>query len=691
MKVTVGVEYKNGAPLEGTSPLPYFRDRNHHDPKTKLHPSMQERHSHLVGYEVARRVLPYRIQDRFGRKRTPMGIKIITLENERLRVKFAPEYGGRIMSLFDKKMNRDIVHNNPVFQPGNLALRDAWIATGIEFNCSQFGHHFMTCDNLFAVRCKEKNGEEFLRMYEYERCKGVYYQIDFHLPSGSEFLFMYAKIINPSDLPVSSYWWTNIGTPEVDGVRVFSATDEIIYYMSPEQLHQYPDYNKMAVGNLPYIDGLPGLDASYPKNYYFSTDYFFQIPEDEPMPWEAAAYPDGFVLYEVSSPILRFHKMFCWGDTVGGHRWRDHLSEPGKGEFFEIQAGLAPSQGHGLIMEPWQVIDFVQAFGSMYVEPGSMQNRPWADAQKDMQALIHSHINAEEVEKRLIQYRADGECVSEEMLHLGSGYGALELRRRERFGDGWKPQSMIFPESTLGPEQNLWLRLLDEGIFQETDPAEIPGAYLVNDDWMKLLEKAMERPENQHWSSWLHYGIMQVELGDFDAARISFEKSLACKENVWALRNMAYTYRLDDEPAKAKACFERLFKLPESLMDQCFAEEYMELLIVEKEYEKAWDFFQSLPANLQDKDRIVLTAGMAAVETDHLDYAESIFDRVFASIREEECSTSDIWFRWKARKIAQERGVPYTKEILREAYETCEPPVNLDFRMFAEIEELKLD
>ena len=123
MKVTVGVEFKNAAPLGGTNPLPRFRDRNHHYAQQKLHPSMKEQHSKLIGYECGVRILPYRIQDRYTRERTLQGIKTITLENERLRAVFFPEYGGRLTSLFDKKHNKELVHNNPVIKPSNLDFR----------------------------------------------------------------------------------------------------------------------------------------------------------------------------------------------------------------------------------------------------------------------------------------------------------------------------------------------------------------------------------------------------------------------------------------------------------------------------------------------------------------------------------------------------------------------------------------
>ncbi|MBE6928815.1 MAG: DUF5107 domain-containing protein [Ruminococcaceae bacterium] len=683
MKLRLYTDVKDGAPLEGENPLPIFRDRQHHHTPKLVHESMKEQHRKLMGYECGNRFLPYRMQDRYGRKRAPMGLKSAVLENEHMRAVFYLEYGGRLTSLFDKDNNRELVHNNPVFQPGNLAIRDAWLSTGIEFNCSQFGHHFLTCEPLFAAKVVDENGEEFLRMYEYERCKGVFYQMDFHLPSGSRFLYLYTQIINPQDVPVSTYWWTNIDLPEKEGVRVFSATDEVIYYMSPEQMAKLPGYSNMAVGNIPYLDAVPGVDLSYPRNYSFATDYFFQIPETEPMPWEAAAYTDGFVMYEVSTSALRYHKMFCWGVSAGGQKWRDYLARPNEGDFFEIQAGLAPTQGHGYIMEPRETIEFVQAFGCLYCKPNEFQEPEWHEAQAAMEKKIHAEITSDQLYALQDRFRALAEKKPAELLHMGSGFGALELRRREKAGCPYDTKGMIFPEASMGPDQALWMSLLDEGRFPAAFPERIPAAYVVQKEWMELLEKALEDEANRNWNAWLHYGIMQAEEGDFDAAVKSFEKSLQCTENVWALRNIAYIYKLDNNIPMAMACYERLFKLPGAYSDQAFAEEYMSLLVKQRLYQQTWDFYRTLPENLQAKDRISLLAGSAAVEVGETAYVESLFKRDFAVIREGENSTSDIWFRYKARQVARERGVEYSDELLAEVKLTFDPPQEIDFRMGA--------
>lgn len=689
MKVRLYTDVKDGAPLEGENPLPIFRNREHHYAERPFHETMKEQHKKLWGYECGDRVLPYRMQDRYGRKRAPMGLKSAVLENEHMRATFYLDFGGRLTSLFDKDNNKELLHNNPVIQPGNLAIRDAWLSTGIEFNCSQLGHHFLTCDPLFAARVTDENGEEFLRMYEYERCKGVFYQMDFHLPSGSRFLYLYTQIINPQDIPVSTYWWTNIDLPEPDGVRVFSATDEVIYYMSRTQMADLPGYCNMAVGHLPYLDCMPGKDISYPRNYDHATDYFFQIPKEEPMPWEAAAYKDGFVMYEVSTDALRYHKLFCWGVSAGGQKWRDFLARPNEGDFFEIQAGLAPTQAHGYIMDPGQTIEFVQAFGCLYCEPEEFQKPEWHEAQKAMEGKIHEKITSKELYAMQDRFRTLSSKKPDTLLHMGSGFGALELMRREKAGIPYDTKGMIFPEASMGDDQALWMTLLEEGKFPAAFPEKIPAAYVVQKDWMNLLEKALEDPDNQNWNAYNYYGIMQAEEGDFDAALKSFEKSLQYQENVWALRNIAYIYKLEENIPMALACYERLFKLPESFSDQAFAEEYMGLLNKEKQYQDSWNFFKTLPEVLQKKDRISLLAGAAAVETGEYAYPEELFHREFAVIREGENSTTDIWFRYKAHKIAEETGAEYTPELLEEVRHTYEPPQFIDFRMFSNDEKLK--
>ena len=77
-------------------------------------------------------MLPYRLQDGYGREKKPRKFMAATLENEHIRAVFLPELGGRMASLFHKKTNRELIDPVMNFQPANLALRSAWSCAGIE-------------------------------------------------------------------------------------------------------------------------------------------------------------------------------------------------------------------------------------------------------------------------------------------------------------------------------------------------------------------------------------------------------------------------------------------------------------------------------------------------------------------------------------------------------------------------------
>ena len=132
--------------------LPFFRDKNV-DHTVPLHPSMPDDKRKYFGWQAGRRVLPYRLQDNYSRKRSPYVMKVIVLENEILKATFWVELGGRLMSLIYKPLNRELLYNNPVFQPANLALRNAWFAGGIDRNRAITDTVFSDLHPGFRCRC----------------------------------------------------------------------------------------------------------------------------------------------------------------------------------------------------------------------------------------------------------------------------------------------------------------------------------------------------------------------------------------------------------------------------------------------------------------------------------------------------------------------------------------------------------
>ena len=150
----------------------------------------------LEGYGVGcgARTLPYRMQDRYTRSDEPVSLPTLVLENEHLKATLLPTMGGRLWSLFDKDEGRELLFRNPALRIANLAIRNAWFSGGVEWNLGHTGHHVFTCSPLYCCKVAGPDGEEFLRMYQYEAIQRQVYQLDFHLAGGAKQLAVHVRI-----------------------------------------------------------------------------------------------------------------------------------------------------------------------------------------------------------------------------------------------------------------------------------------------------------------------------------------------------------------------------------------------------------------------------------------------------------------------------------------------------------------
>jgi hypothetical protein len=108
-----------------------------------------------------------------------------------------------------------------------------------------------------------------------------------------------------------------------------------------------------------------------------------------------------------------------------------------------------------------------------------------------------------------------------ERLAMGSGWGALELKRT-----GWAvSDGTPFSDDTLTSRERAWLPLLD-GQLPAMD--DVPDGTLVA--WRELLEAAED-----NWLVWYHRGVARHYVGDVDGAIEAWQRSGG---NAWALRNL---------------------------------------------------------------------------------------------------------------------------------------------------------
>lgn len=662
--ISVEVKKIMGNAYLGLNRLAKFRSRPH---ERILDDSfLPEEEKKGYGYETGDRFLPYKWQDLYSRERSEIEVRTIVMENDHVRAEFYPQYGMRLASLIQKDGSGEILFSNPVLQFGNLAIRRAWFSGGIEWNFGQLGHSFATCEPLFVSRMKDENGEEFLRTFEYERQKGLYWSIDFHLGRDDRFLFAYGRFVNPRDEKQPFYYWTNIAVPEEKGMRIYSGTNDVIFIDS-RSLMSEDAVRVMAHGRLPYLGIKEGVDYTYPENFTdYSNEYFFQNPARADASWEAAAYCGGRVFFDRCDESLRYHKMFCWGGEPGGRHWRDYLCEEGKGDYVELQAGFSPTQVHGEDIAAHSTRDFIQCFG-LFTGSSDFTHGDYDSGKNGIYGKIESLVSRTELSERKQRYAASSSLVPGDFLQYGSGYGALEAVRDSSI----TPDGFYFPPDYIKDEERVWLGVL-EG--RTPPPDDIPSSYMTDERWKPYIEKL----DGKNFSTFNILGVMALEAEKDDEAETYFRTSLSLKENAFAYRCLAVMRKMQGMDDEAVSLMKKAVTL-----DSCreMAEEYAALLIDRKLYEEAWEYYFSLDEDVRSDERLSITMMPAACALGRKDFLESQFERDFAVIREGERNYTDSYFAYQAMNEAEKNGIPYTQELVRRFEEENRIPFRHEFRL----------
>ena len=411
-----------------------------------------------ISYGYPPSLHPYTAQDGYGRSLEEREVTTVVLENELLRAVFLPDWGGRLWELFDKRSGKQLLHTPGTLQLANFALRNAWFAGGIEWNIGTRGHSPTTCAPLHHGIVRGPDGQDVLRFWEYERLRGVVFQVDAWLPEDSPVLFVSVRVGNTQDHDVPLYWWSNAAVPQTEGSRV----------IAPAATAYSSDYSSITVVNPSHYEG---RDCTWPARNPHANDFFFDVPAST-RKWVLNADDDGDGLVMLSTDRLRGRKLFVWGTGEGGRHWQRWLTPDG-GEYAEIQAGLAQTQFQHLPLPAGASWSWTEAYGNAAVSPELAHVEDWAAAQAHCGERVDALLGRDALEEAHQAAEARMDLPVDEILGRGNGWGALEAVARDRAGLGAFPAGTPFPESSLGPEQEPWLALLRDGTFEgaRTQPA----------------------------------------------------------------------------------------------------------------------------------------------------------------------------------------------------------------------------
>ncbi len=642
------------AHFNGESTLPSLYEMSNVQALTRS--ALDEDDGLFVGYGGLRSLFPYRMQDLYDRAEEPTVYLGIEFENRYLKALFLPALGGRLWSLYDKTAGRELLYRNPVVRPCNLAVRNAWLAGGIEFNCGMIGHHPFTCSQLFAAQTALDDGTPVLRMYEFERIRRCVYQMDFFLPEDSRVLLGRMRIVNPNRETVPMYWWTNMAVRE--NPRARNIIDATVSYNNRGGI----------VGKNPVpVSG--GTDITYPSRNPVAIDYFWKIP-DAARKFTAYLDGDGYGFCQTSTARLQGRKLFVWGQGEGGARWQEFLTAGEPGRYVEIQAGLAHTQYECLPMPPLTAWEWVEAYGALSADPSRVHG-DWDGAREEVRERLEALCPAAGMDAWLESTRAMAKRPAERLICSGSGWGALENLRRVQDGEPLLCPHLDFGQ--VGAAQADWVRLLEHGTLAAEGQGSLcpPASWMLQREWTERVLASADCHEKQ-----LHLAAIALAEGRLRDAGEAVDVALALRVTPTALFLRAQVERLrGDDRAAAGSALEAHRMLPGdvSLARQAFA-----MALRAGMNGETVAAYEAAPAAVQADGRTAMTYAFALLRRGDTDRAEAVLMRdgglSVTDIREGEISLTNLYLDI-ARARATAAGLDFDPAKVR-------VPRRFDFRMF---------
>ncbi len=393
-------------------------------------------------------------------------LPVVRLEDSHNRVTVLPSMAGRVMELFDKKLNRQLLWSPPCFSLANLSLSGPWSIGGIEFNPFRYGHNVHGISTIETRKVTLADGREAIAMGAFDELFGCSWEVILTLAEGTLVSRMTITNHSGKDQPCL-YWWTCIAVPQQWRDRVMLAPGDFLHHAMFRQGYQFDQW--------PIVHG---VDWSQWLNQHEGISGYIANTRSDFMGYTNEKEGWSF-LHRADSGLCKGRKLWSLGSQGIHHTWWQSMAEPNWVPYAELQSGLLPTQPDTGILRAGETISWTEAFAGAagacsevdYAENfAAFEKRGLEKTGADW--VVWNDSAFWEVQKSEVLAKADERLEISKKLILSGQLDHAEVTRAVEQGwvggDAWITL-LSRPETTLTPVLQLALAV---ALINANEPAQ---------------------------------------------------------------------------------------------------------------------------------------------------------------------------------------------------------------------------
>ncbi|GAB5475695.1 MAG: DUF5107 domain-containing protein [Maribacter sp.] len=250
--------------------------------------------------------------------------KVVTLENDYIKLWVLPEIGGKVWGAIDKSTGEEFLYKNKVIKFRNIAMRGPWTSGGIEFNFGIIGHHPSTATPVdYEVRTNG-DGSASCFVGNDDLPSNTKWMVEIRLEKDKAYFETNASWYNASPLTESYYNWMTAAAVATNDLEFFIPGNAYVEHNGDP--HPWPIDDK-------------GRNLALYKNNTFGPAKSYHIV-GEYNDFFGGYYHDRNFGYGQWAPYEEMpgQKLWLWALSRSGGIWEDLLTDT-DGQYIEFQAG----------------------------------------------------------------------------------------------------------------------------------------------------------------------------------------------------------------------------------------------------------------------------------------------------------------------------------------------------------------